>query len=161
MDWIAFLMDLLKVLGGFIAGAIAGFFLARTYMKKYMKKNPPINEQMIKGMMMQMGRKPSQKQELPTFQISCYQQLCLPFPKEVLFHYFQEKYHLSHNKEIFHLPHETYQIRSSYLKVTTEKQIPSIFFLICHIDPHIFLCDFQNGDYFYLNDFYSQTKIKS
>ena len=62
MDWIAFLMDLLKVLGGFIAGAIAGFFLARTYMKKYMKKNPPINEQMIKGMMMQMGRKPSQKQ---------------------------------------------------------------------------------------------------
>ena len=102
-----------------------------------------------------------QKQELPTFQISCYQQLCLPFPKEVLVHYFQEKYHLSHDKEIFHLPHETYQIRSSYLKVTTEKQIPSIFFLICHIDPHIFLCDFQNGDYFYLNDFYSQTKIKS
>lgn len=102
-----------------------------------------------------------QKQELPTFQISCYQQLCLPFPKEVLVNYFQEKYHLSHDKEIFHLPHETYQIRSSYLKVTTEKQIPSIFFLICHIDPHIFLCDFQNGDYFYLNDFYSQTKIKS
>ena len=102
-----------------------------------------------------------QKQELPTFQISCYQQLCLPFPKKVLVHYFQEKYHPSHNKEIFHLPHETYQIRSSYLKVTTEKQIPSIFFLICHIDPHIFLCDFQNGDYFYLNDFYSQTKIKS
>lgn len=102
-----------------------------------------------------------QKQELPAFQISCYQQLCLPFPKEVLVHYFQEKYHLSHDKEIFHLPHETYQIRSSYLKVTTEKQIPSIFFLICHIDPHIFLCDFQNGDYFYLNDFYSQTKIKS
>ena len=31
-------------------------------MKKYMKKNPPINEQMIKAMMMQMGRTPSQKQ---------------------------------------------------------------------------------------------------
>lgn len=102
-----------------------------------------------------------QKQELPTFQISCYQQLCLPFPKKVLVHYFQEKYHLSHDKTIFHLPQETYQIRSSYLKVTTKKQIPSIFFLICHIDPNIFLCDFQNGDYFYLNDFYSQTKIKS
>jgi uncharacterized protein YneF (UPF0154 family) len=27
-----------------------------------MKKNPPINEQMIKAMMMQMGRTPSQKQ---------------------------------------------------------------------------------------------------
>ena len=27
-----------------------------------MEKNPPINEEMIKALMMQMGRKPSQKQ---------------------------------------------------------------------------------------------------
>ena len=31
-------------------------------LKKYLKDNPPINEQMIKTMMMQMGRTPSQKQ---------------------------------------------------------------------------------------------------
>ena len=31
-------------------------------MKDYFKKNPPINEQMIKMMMQQMGRTPSQKQ---------------------------------------------------------------------------------------------------
>lgn len=58
----AFFLDILKVLGGLIAGAIAGFFIARNYMQKYMKKNPPINEQMIKAMMTQMGRTPSQKQ---------------------------------------------------------------------------------------------------
>lgn len=57
-----FLFDILKVLGGLIVGAVAGFFLARNYMQKYMKKNPPINEQMIKSMMMGMGRTPSQKQ---------------------------------------------------------------------------------------------------
>jgi len=62
MDWGAFLLDLLKILGGLIAGAVIGFFVARNYMKKYMKKNPPINEQMIKTMMTQMGRTPSQKQ---------------------------------------------------------------------------------------------------
>ena len=56
------LFDILKILGGVIVGAIAGFFIARTYMKKYMKKNPPINEQMIRAMMSQMGRTPSQKQ---------------------------------------------------------------------------------------------------
>lgn len=56
------LFDILKILGGFIIGAIAGFFIARKYMEKYLKKNPPINEQMIKAMMTQMGRTPSQKQ---------------------------------------------------------------------------------------------------
>lgn len=62
MNWGAFLIDLFQILGGFIVGAVLGFFLARNYMKKYMKKNPPINEQMIKAMMTQMGRTPSQKQ---------------------------------------------------------------------------------------------------
>ena len=56
------LIDILKILGGVIVGGIAGFFIARTYMKKYLKNNPPINEQMIRTMMMQMGRTPSQKQ---------------------------------------------------------------------------------------------------
>ncbi|HLR72875.1 MAG TPA: YneF family protein [Pseudogracilibacillus sp.] len=44
-----------------IAGAALGFFLARKYMMDYLKKNPPINEQMLRTMMMQMGQKPSQK----------------------------------------------------------------------------------------------------
>ncbi|MFA5407752.1 MAG: YneF family protein [Bacilli bacterium] len=55
-------MDILYVVIGLIIGGIAGFFIARKYMKKYIKDNPPINEQMIKIMMQQMGRTPSQKQ---------------------------------------------------------------------------------------------------
>jgi hypothetical protein len=58
----ALFLDILKVLIGIIIGGVSGFFLARNYMKKYMKQNPPINEQMIKAMMTQMGRTPSQKQ---------------------------------------------------------------------------------------------------
>ncbi len=59
MDWI---FDILYVVLGLVVGGIAGFFLARRYMKKYIKDNPPINEQMVKTMMQQMGRTPSQKQ---------------------------------------------------------------------------------------------------
>ncbi|MDW0111690.1 MULTISPECIES: YneF family protein [Sporosarcina] len=44
-----------------IAGVALGFFIARQYMMKYLKDNPPINEQMLRMMMMQMGQKPSQK----------------------------------------------------------------------------------------------------
>ena len=53
---------IIYILLGVIGGGVAGFFIARSYMKKFIKQNPPINEQMIKAMMMQMGRTPSQKQ---------------------------------------------------------------------------------------------------
>ena len=56
------LHDILILIIGLLVGAVIGFFAARTFMKKYLKKNPPINENMIKALMMQMGRKPNQKQ---------------------------------------------------------------------------------------------------
>ena len=56
------LQDILLVVIGLIVGAVIGFFVSRKYMEKYLKKNPPINEQMIKIMMSQMGRTPTQKQ---------------------------------------------------------------------------------------------------
>ena len=56
------LHDILLLVLGLIIGAVIGFFLAKHFMQKYLKKNPPINEDMIKALMMQMGRKPNQKQ---------------------------------------------------------------------------------------------------
>lgn len=56
------LQDILLIVIGLIIGAVIGFFVCRKYMEKYLKKNPPINEQMIKIMMSQMGRTPTQKQ---------------------------------------------------------------------------------------------------
>lgn len=56
------LHDILLIVIGLIIGAVIGFFVSRKYMEKYLKKNPPINEQMIKIMMSQMGRTPTQKQ---------------------------------------------------------------------------------------------------
>lgn len=52
---------ILIVVVALIAGVALGFFIARQYMMKYLKENPPINEQMLRMMMMQMGQKPSQK----------------------------------------------------------------------------------------------------
>ena len=48
-------------LAALIAGVALGFFIARKSMMNYLKKNPPINEQMLRTLMMQMGQKPSQK----------------------------------------------------------------------------------------------------
>ena len=56
------LHDILLIVVGLIPGLIIGFFIAKKVMMKYLKKNPPINEDMIKTLMTQMGRTPSQKQ---------------------------------------------------------------------------------------------------
>jgi uncharacterized protein len=51
---------ILLVLLGAAAGMVGGFFLARSQMKDYFKKNPPINEDMLRTMMAQMGQKPNE-----------------------------------------------------------------------------------------------------
>jgi hypothetical protein len=45
-----------------LAGGVAGFFISRKVFKNYLEKNPPVNENMIRAMMSQMGRTPSEKQ---------------------------------------------------------------------------------------------------
>ena len=50
------------IIGLFILGLIIGFFLSRWFFKRELAKNPPINENMIRAMFMQMGRKPSEAQ---------------------------------------------------------------------------------------------------
>ena len=50
------------LLGCILVGAIVGFIVSRKVFKKYLEKNPPVNENMIRAMMSQMGRTPSEKQ---------------------------------------------------------------------------------------------------
>jgi uncharacterized protein YneF (UPF0154 family) len=52
----------LSLVGALLVGAALGFYLSQRYFKKYLRDNPPVNENMIRAMMMQMGRKPSEKQ---------------------------------------------------------------------------------------------------
>ena len=50
------------IVGVLLVGAVVGFFVSRVVFKNYLEKNPPINENMIRAMMSQMGRTPTQKQ---------------------------------------------------------------------------------------------------
>lgn len=53
---------ILSLVGVLLAGGIAGFFLARAWFKRYLEKNPPVTETMVREMMRQMGRTPSERQ---------------------------------------------------------------------------------------------------
>ena len=56
------LVFIFSLVGCLLGGGVAGFFLARYFLKKEIEKNPPINEKMIRVMFAQMGRTPSEKQ---------------------------------------------------------------------------------------------------
>ena len=53
---------IVSIILALLVGLVAGFFLSQKYFKKYLRENPPVNENMIRAMMTQMGRKPSEKQ---------------------------------------------------------------------------------------------------
>ena len=57
-NWVFWVWIIVAIL----IGAIIGFFVAQKQLKKYLQKNPPINEEVVRTMMMLMGRTPSQKQ---------------------------------------------------------------------------------------------------
>ena len=44
-----------------LIGLVGGFFGARRYMENYLRNNPPISEEMLRTMMLQMGQKPSSR----------------------------------------------------------------------------------------------------
>lgn len=58
----SWLTPLLVGIGCLLVGGIVGFFVSRHFFTKYLEKNPPVNEKMIRAMMQQMGRTPSEKQ---------------------------------------------------------------------------------------------------
>ena len=44
-----------------LIGLVGGFFGARRYMENYLRNNPPISEEMLRTMMLQIGQKPSSR----------------------------------------------------------------------------------------------------
>ncbi len=59
---IAWWLLVIIIVGAILVGGVAGFFISRAWFKRYLEKNPPVNEAMIREMMRQMGRTPSEKQ---------------------------------------------------------------------------------------------------
>lgn len=54
-------LAILLIVFALIGGLAGGFFLARRYMMKHFEENPPIDETMIRTMMLSMGQKPSER----------------------------------------------------------------------------------------------------
>lgn len=54
-------LAVLLIILALIGGLVGGFFIARKYMMDYFEKNPPIDEDTLRMLMIQMGQKPSER----------------------------------------------------------------------------------------------------
>ncbi|MGX7013645.1 YneF family protein [Vagococcus silagei] len=54
-------LAILLIIVALFGGAVGGFFLAKKAFQDQLEKNPPVNEDMLRMMMAQMGQKPSEK----------------------------------------------------------------------------------------------------
>ena len=54
-------MTILWAIIALLVGLVVGFLGARKYMENYLRNNPPISEEMLRTMMLQMGQKPSSR----------------------------------------------------------------------------------------------------
>ncbi len=53
---------MLIIIGTLLVTAVVTFIITKKLFERQLKKNPPVNEAMIRAMMTQMGRTPSEKQ---------------------------------------------------------------------------------------------------
>ncbi len=92
-----------------------------------------------------------------TYGISLYNSVCQIVSKNLLIHYIQRKYHHKNKtSNLIRLLSQTettiVQINYSCIVIVSNINMPEVFktFYIYH--KKIFVCDFQNEDYFWLSD---------
>ena len=89
--------------------------------------------------------------------IRLYHQICEPFHLERLYDYFIKKYKVPKQKHYYFIDHkkrETYLLELNYscLIVLSHENLPPIFKTLFYYSPYLFVCDFENKDYFWLEE---------
>jgi len=87
--------------------------------------------------------------------LSIYKQLCLTFNTEVLNNYFLRKFnYYKYNKHFIKSEHTIIEIHKSCIVVLTRYNIPKIMRYLLYYNRTLFVCDFDNKDYFWLENQY-------
>lgn len=101
-----------------------------------------------------------------SYGISIYNQLCDIFNYDVLTNYFDKiPIHVKKRGKKYIVQdiyeHECYiiEIRHACIIILCENNLPKILRLLNYYNPRIFICDFENGDYFWNNQSFSNNKF--
>lgn len=83
--------------------------------------------------------------------LSIYNQLCLTFNTDVLNNYFNRKFdNYKHSKHFITDEKTIIEVHRSCVIVLTEYNIPQVLRYLLLYNKYLFVCDFNNKDYFWL-----------
>lgn len=93
--------------------------------------------------------------------LNIYRRLVIPLNKNKVSNYISKVhindfyYKKDNNKHVLYTSKETSEliVNNTFIKIETNNNITTFFKDICNIDNNFFLIDFDNNDYFFLEDF--------
>lgn len=94
--------------------------------------------------------------------VSLYNQLCLPFNIKVLTNYFNHQPFVKNNKNkyLYRSRNESVYLKINYscCQVVTSVNLPLVLKIFNYYSKDIFVCDFENKDYFWLSNQYNKKR---
>lgn len=86
--------------------------------------------------------------------IQIFNNLCVSIDTELILEKLKNKYPFKNNQILIEdLENTNVEIKKTFIIIETSKNAPSIFKYINQIEKNLFVCDFNNKDYFWLNEF--------
>ena len=89
--------------------------------------------------------------------ITLYEQLCNKVSVNTLKYYLNNRYELN-NDELFYIDGSLIELRYSRIILKSHDEYPKIMEVFNCYNKNIFICDFNNNDYFWL-DIFSKNRI--
>ena len=93
------------------------------------------------------------KKENYNYGISLFYNICNLFDIKLLKHYINTKYNLKYSNNKFYLDSNNYfEIRRSCIVINNDKYLKEILCIFYIYNRNIFVCNFNNNEYFWLRD---------
>lgn len=94
------------------------------------------------------------------YKFNFYKQLCVVFKPDVIEEYFKKQPNVKYKNNKFLIKKENeinlIEIKYACIIIVSNVNIPSILKSLNYYNKNIFICDFENEDYFWLNDLYNR-----
>jgi len=92
--------------------------------------------------------------------ITLFEQLCKKIEVETIQYYFYQKYHCQNAKR-YRFKEGTIFLKPTCIIVESSVNLPSILSIFYRYNKMIFVCDFENKDYFFLDTFLKHKLLQT